>query len=333
MRLTDRQRAAIPYLLRDGYTVTKIADLLGVTRPTVYTWSNENRHLHDLPRTGRPRKLSPEQIRFIIDGTQDQRRRSTRVMRDRVFSKFQKKVHQTTVWRTLIRDGLQSFHRMRRPALTELQKQKRLEWCLANRGRNWHHCGWVDETHFAFKKSINVHNDVVWSRSSDDVPVYETVKYPTFIKCALFLSYKHCERSFFYTGKLDSSDFRDMVQEAHMHDRPKKWVQGSQPGQVFIMFDGDSAHKGEFTKWAKKNNLEALMLPPQSPDLDPAENFISIVNQRIDMEKLNSKEDLIAAIDAAILGVKGVTLRHLAMSMSRRVEAIIKANGGNIKRY
>ena len=333
MTLTERQRASIPVLLHQGHNKTQVAHMLGVTRATVYRWIDENRALCDLPRSGRPRKLSPAEVRWLITETKDLRRRSTRVMRDKVFSKFKKKVTHPTVWHALIRDGLKSFHRMRRPALTELQTQKRLEWCLANRGRNWHHCGWVDETHFAFKKSINVHNDVVWSRSSDDVPVYETVKYPTFIKCALFLSYKHCERSFFYTGKLDSSNFRDMVQEAHMHDRPKKWVQGSQPGQVFIMFDGDSAHKGEFTKWAKKNNLEALTLPPQSPDLDPAENFISIVNQRIDMEKLNSKEDLIAAIDAAILGVKGVTLRHLAMSMSRRVEAIIKANGGNIKRY
>ena len=75
------------------------------------------------------------------------------------------------------------------------------------------------------------------------------------------------------------------------------------------------------------------MLPPQSPDLDPAENFISIINQRIDMEMLTSRDDLETSIDSAILGVQGRTLRILAMSMSRRIELIIKANGGNIKRY
>ena len=75
------------------------------------------------------------------------------------------------------------------------------------------------------------------------------------------------------------------------------------------------------------------MLPPQSPDLDPAENFISIINQRIDMEMLTSRDDLETSIDSAIIGVQGRILRNLAMSMSRRIELIIKANGGNIKRY
>ena len=254
-------------------------------------------------------------------------------MRDKVFSKFTKKVSQPTVWRALIRDGLKSFHRTRRPALTEIQKQKRLAWCLANRHRDWHKCVWVDETHFAYRKNINAHNDRVWASTSAAIPFYETVKYPTFTKCALFLSYKHCERSFFYTGKLDSSDFRDMVQDAHLHDRPRVWVQGSQPGDVFIMFDGDSAHKGHFATWAGQNNLEVLMLPPQSPDLDPAEIFISIINQRIDMEMLTSRDDLETSIDSAIIGVQGRTLRNLAMSMSRRIDLIIEANGGNIKRY
>ena len=75
------------------------------------------------------------------------------------------------------------------------------------------------------------------------------------------------------------------------------------------------------------------MLPPQSPDLDPAENFISIINQRIDMEMLTSRDDLETSIDSAIIGVQGRTLRNLAMSMSRRIDLIIEANGGNIKRY
>ena len=51
------------------------------------------------------------------------------------------------------------------------------------------------------------------------------------------------------------------------------------------------------------------------------------------MEMLTSRDDLETSIDSAIIGVQGRTLRNLAMSMSRRIDLIIEANGGNIKRY
>ena len=222
---------------------------------------------------------------------------------------------------------------MRRPKLTQKQMEKRLAWCLANQHREWKFCIWADETHFAFQKSHNVHNDIVWSSSSANVPPYETKKYPTHTKCCLFLSYKHCARSDFYLGKLSSSDFRDMIEKTKIVKEPKRWIQYGQTNQLFLMLDGDSAHKGEFTKWAKLNKLEVVLLPPQSPDLDPAENFISVVNQQIDEELLLSKQELEDAIDESLLHVKGDTLKHLALSMSRRVASIIEANGDHIKKY
>lgn len=332
-RLTDRQRAVIPNLLAQGLSKSKIADLLNCDRHTVTKWMDENRDLRDRPRSGRPHVLSQEERSWIIAETQDQRRRSVRVLQDKVKTHFRKPVSTATIWSVLIAAGLHPYHRQRRPNLTSAHKAKRLAWAHANRRRDWRNGIWVDETHFAYMKSLNVHNDVVWASSSANIPVYETVKYPTFTKCALFLSHKHCERSMFYRGKLNSTDFRNMVQKAKIAEQPRKWVQGSTLGDVFLLLDCDSAHKGEFKKWAEHAKLEVVMLPPHSPDLDPAENFISIINQKIDMEKLRSVTELEGEIDTALLSANRGLLSRLVLSMSKRVENVIAAYGGHARKY
>ena len=100
--LTERERAAVSILLHEGYNKSTIASQLGVSRHTVYRWIDENQSLHDRPRSGRPRKLSQEQVNWLIHETQDKRRRSTRVMKGKFFTKFKVKVGHSLVARELL---------------------------------------------------------------------------------------------------------------------------------------------------------------------------------------------------------------------------------------
>lgn len=68
------ERARIVRLLMDGLSGYAVAEELGVSLPTVYTWRNRFQKggvpaLADLPRSGQPRKITAEATRKVLDLT------------------------------------------------------------------------------------------------------------------------------------------------------------------------------------------------------------------------------------------------------------------------
>lgn len=68
------ERARIIRRLMDGLSGYAVAEELGVSLPTVYTWRNRFAKggveaLRDLPRSGQPRKITDETVRKVLDMT------------------------------------------------------------------------------------------------------------------------------------------------------------------------------------------------------------------------------------------------------------------------
>jgi len=66
-----RDRARILLLCNEGYTISQVASLLGITRPPIYKCLDKFHHrgwasaLSDKPRSGRPVKIGPAERNWI----------------------------------------------------------------------------------------------------------------------------------------------------------------------------------------------------------------------------------------------------------------------------
>ena len=87
--------------------------------------------------------------------------------------------------------------------------------------------------------------------------------------------------------------------------------------------------------WFKENNdIEVIDWPPQSADMNPIENAWDLL--KFEMGKLptaTSREQLKERIQEAWanLGKRKDVIKNLCDSMARRIEALVKADGGNTK--
>ena len=67
-----RERASTLLLLAEGLCCSKVAEKMGLSRPTVETtrknwFANKFQSLPDLPRSGAPRKIKPNEVKEILE--------------------------------------------------------------------------------------------------------------------------------------------------------------------------------------------------------------------------------------------------------------------------
>ncbi|KIO02472.1 hypothetical protein M404DRAFT_147776, partial [Pisolithus tinctorius Marx 270] len=98
--------------------------------------------------------------------------------------------------------------------------------------------------------------------------------------------------------------------------------------------DNDPKHTSKKAKnWLKDNNINALDLPPQSPDMNPTEYLWNHIKQELNKYSTQPKGvwevwERVAVVWNII--VPGV-YQNLIESMPRKVQAVIKAKGGHTK--
>lgn len=103
-----------------------------------------------------------------------------------------------------------------------------------------------------------------------------------------------------------------------------------------FMHDNAPSHSARATReYLAKLGIkdEKLMIwPPSSPDLNPIENFWSIIKRDIysDGRQFSSKETLWQAIDTAARAVPHDTIKKLTDSMNSRLFEVIKGHGKHV---
>ncbi|POM69989.1 Transposase, partial [Phytophthora palmivora] len=139
----------------------------------------------------------------------------------------------------------------------------------------------------------------------------------------------------FLTGRQNSEDYIYTVSEfllpyAHLHY-----------GTEFIyQQDGASIHTSKASlEFLQDQGVQVLEWTPRSPDLNPIENFWSILTRRIYQNgrqfnsAFNSVAELRVAIEAAWEGIDSKILRSSIDSMPRRCQEVINKNGNMTDYY
>ena len=106
-----------------------------------------------------------------------------------------------------------------------------------------------------------------------------------------------------------------------------------------VMHDNLPAHKtDDVTNVLVAGHLRDLKQPALSPDLQPIENFFSIMKRKLypRNKSYNSKEQLLKSINSTITklqdsGEYNLLYNNLSLSMPNRLKKVIKSRGQKIK--
>ena len=96
--------------------------------------------------------------------------------------------------------------------------------------------------------------------------------------------------------------------------------------------DNDPKHVSKSAlDFFEENAIKLLKTPPQSPDLNPIEHLWHYIKMKLNDKRFRNKEQLKKAIIKEWDQIGDEVTRNLVESMPRRLEAVIKANGGHTK--
>jgi hypothetical protein len=103
--------------------------------------------------------------------------------------------------------------------------------------------------------------------------------------------------------------------------------------KVFYLHDNARIHTSNLAKeWFRVNKIPLIKIPAYSPDLNPAENVLSMLCREVyrDGKQYMSVGDLKSGLKSAWnrLAITGIT--NCVMSMPKRMNAVIEACGGPI---
>ena len=108
--------------------------------PALLKKHQETGQVEDKPRSGRPRKLTKSDEKYLKVTSLIERTKYKQGSCCATCSNFGTQVHLSTIRRTLVRNGLQSRVAVRKPLLRKRNKTKRLKY--AREHNNWNSNQW-----------------------------------------------------------------------------------------------------------------------------------------------------------------------------------------------
>lgn len=335
-------------------TYDKIHDVTGVSRSTIGKVVRRAKmrkgDLHDAPRSGRPPKVTTP-IKKRIDMLVEEHPRAT-LQQIATFADCG--ISKDTVNRTIHELGYRLIIPRTKPYLTDLQKRKRLDWCLKHRHWRlgyWKRVCWTDEAKVEFcaiepgkrvrcKPGQELREDLLApSFKSGRTTVGCWAAYIYGSRTPLFLVRKR-QPSERVTPKdaLGTNGLQYGAEILEPYLIPYLYSQEDPLDTFYLMEDGAPYHRTKLNdKLRASYNIKNLPWPPSSPDLNPIENAWNSLKRKLhkrwaDEEKRpHSEAELLQAMEEEWEGLEQTRFDSWVESMPDRIEACIAANGGHTK--
>lgn len=328
--------------IRSGKTIAQSARLVDMpysTASDIWKKYRKTGSTRNLPRSGRPSKLTEATKRFIVRTALKTRRAPFR----EISNQLEGEVCEETV-RSVLRE--RGYHRRvarKVPYLTRSHKQARMSWArmyAKYKKRDWGRVMWSDECYVYLGDDRG--RIYVTRRPGEEL--LEECLVPTFKQSSVRVMVWGCimrgrkgplvvlEYPGGKGGGMNSTRYREQVLDGVVKDF---YAQVNTPRQrVLFQQDGAPSHTSKMTKrWFEQNHIPLLFHPASSPDLSPIEPVWHELKRALRAlpHPPNTVEQLQAAVQSAWdeLPIEDVD-KHVNR-MEDRVHAIFAAKGGHTR--
>jgi transposase len=333
----DRHRAI--GMLNAGMPAQRVAAALHVHNTTIYRLQERlavTGTTSDRPRQGAPRVTTPRQDRAIRRSHLQDRFQTAAATARATQGQHGRPISRQTVRRRLLDGHLHCRRPYVGPVLTQRHRQARRTWAAngAFLGRHpWRDVIFSDESRFCVG-----HNDGrgrVYRRRGErfqDACIRERDRFGG--------------PSVMVWGAI-TRDFRsplvvingNITAQRYIHNVLQPTLlpflaQHGGPNRFIFQQDNATPHTARVTQqFLQQNGVRVMAWPAMSPDMNCIEHLWDILGRRIDhhVPRVQTRGDLIAALQYHWNNIPQQQIRRLVMSMPRRLQHCLAANGGHTR--
>ena len=322
-------------LLEAGMRAADVAGRFGCNERTIYRLQAHFRQTgsaKDRPRSGRPRKKTPHEDRYLV--------MSSRRNRFMAASKLTEHLRHATGTRITVytaRNRLRAARlHSRRPykgiQLTGRHRTTHVNWARQHSGwarRQWSRVVFTDESKF------NLHGPDgrirVWRRRGERLDPANSMKYDRYGGGSVMIW-----GGISYNGKTDLRTVRgnlNVVRYCADIITPLIVPYIANSNADVLQQDNARCHTARHTQNVlAANNINTPDWPTKSPDLSPLEHLWDYLGRKVrGRYEVNNVNDLERALHEEWAQVPRQFIQRLINSMRRRCMAVIQARGGHIR--
>jgi transposase len=356
--MDDQERWKLIFAWQKCHSITKVAQQVGRSRPTVRHWVNhylEHSNVDSANKTGRPPALdsegSMEALRRLLSAEQGTATDVARVLHSE--GRSEKLLHKSTIIRharaVAAAEG-KPIRVVRGLPSKELSKgtvKKRFSFATENLGRSWANVMFTDRKKFHFYYPGVSVKPLKWIRKGETwrepkvnhaqvVNLYVGITRHGITKAHIVAGTSQHKSAFLnkkgQTSKnITAAEYVSVVADTFLPEGERlfgtrNWV---------LQQDNDPSHKKSAVKavaeYNKKHRANIQLLqswPPNSPDLSPIENLWGYIQVKVNARGYKSFAQYKKGVLAELKAVPKQMLRNLFNSMTTRMDDCIRAKGG-----
>lgn len=336
-RLSLQDRARAIGQLEAGVPGFRVAASFGVSPGTISKLRSKFREtgeVKDRPRSGRPKKTTPQEDRFVTLATLRNRRLTARELQARFMQRYQRRLSTQTVRNRLHQARLKARKAVRRPAMTARHCQARLRWCRQRQLWNlqmWEKVMFSDESRFCLRRCDG--RIKVWRRRGERYADCCTDRVTAFGGGSVMvwggISVRGKTDLVIIEGNLTAVRYRDEILEPVAIP----YLQNMGPNAI-LQDDNARPHRARIIgEYLENLGVERMEWPAMSPDLNPIEHLWDQLGRAARLRVTNQTRlaDLPHILIEEWNAIPQQKVARLVSSMRRRCAAVIAAQGSSTR--
>lgn len=319
MTLTEIQKYEIIIKYKNGSTITDIANNFKINIKTVILWLNRYCEQGNVNRKTREsdKRITTENDDKVIYEFAEKNKKLKLVTFKNNLKDLDIILSKTTIWRRLKNNEYKYGHFLFKPKLSEKQMQKRLDWALNHKDTDWSKVDFSDEC----TVYLNGENKYCWYKKGSR-PVCHKFRHSVKLNIWAFINLSFGLGDYKIFKENMNKDVYENILTEHMilfHRDESTFQQDNHP-----------VHKSKKIKsFLKDNNIKTLDCPPNSPDLNPIENFWKLVKDKVSLDIL-TKDNFEEKLKFAIENINIEHIYNMISNMHLRIQKVIDVKGGSI---